>query len=332
MHSIVFDIGGTHLRSAVSDGEAKLDKVEKERIPSFIEGLSSGEVWQGLIEKLTTYALKVEDEVEKGAPIVLSFPGPVEHPSRILSAPTLVGNERSMPDLAALITRATGRRTYIINDLSAAAWYLQRNISDDRFIVVTVSSGIGSKIFDRTRLSGVLDNLPFAGEIGHITMESADGDVRCDCGGMNHIGAISSGRGVERLARSMAISHPECFRASVIARQFKAAAEELTNEAHIVPAARLGDPWALDIIARATAPLARALLAVTVASGLERVVVIGGFALSLGDIYLKALKNEMLKISDYDMISDRIEGLLVMGKAGEEACLEGAALYALSIR
>jgi predicted NBD/HSP70 family sugar kinase len=102
----------------------------------------------------------------------------------------------------------------------------------------------------------------------------------------------------------------------------------LTNENHLVPAASILDPWALTVIKQCTYPLARMLLNVVIAAGLDKVVVIGGFALTLGKVYLEMLRDCLIESSNYQIIGPYIPDLVMMGDYTEEACLEGAAVYA----
>jgi len=102
--------------------------------------------------------------------------------------------------------------------------------------------------------------------------------------------------------------------------------ELLANEAHIVPAALAGDPWALAVVRHCAQPLARTLLPVIFAAGLQRVIVIGGFALSLGEVYRKLLVDALESRCDYRVMSGRLEGMVMLGDS--EACLLGAAAYA----
>jgi predicted NBD/HSP70 family sugar kinase len=332
MSALVVDIGGTHITCAVSDENAVLFHVQKKTLPDFVPGRSSGSVWKEVLDTIAGYEGSFGKTIPREAPLIISFPGPVAYPSRILNAPTLVGSDTALPDLRSEIANLTGRRTYLINDISAAAWYLSRIVKDSRFLTITVSSGIGSKIFDRRHPDGVLDNVPYAGEIGHIKIDPSSDAMLCDCGGKGHLGAIASGRGIERCARMLAKQEHARFERSACVTQFHGSADMLTNEEHLVPAARLQDAWALEIIRRGTRPLAAALLAVTASAGLDRIVVIGGFALSLGQGYLDLLQEEMLNVCDYEILAEKIPGLLVMGNADEDACLQGAAVYALNIR
>ena len=328
MPAVVFDLGGTHLRSALANDSGAIDRIEKKRIKSFVDGHRPADIWQELISSIVRFESSVKSDIPSDAPIVLSFPGPIAHPSRILSAPTLVGEGTSIPDLASELTEITGRPVHILNDISAAAWYISEEVKNNRFLVVTVSSGIGSKIFDRHR---ILDDVPYAGEIGHLVVDSTSDAVLCDCGGRGHLGAIASGRGIERFARRRAEQDARGFAGSACVLKFGATANTLTNEDHLVPAAVLRDPWALDVIRTCSRPLAKVLLSVVMAAGVEKVIIIGGFALALGEVYLDLIRTELIADCDYQVMADYVRELVAMGNVKDEACLKGAAIYARSL-
>jgi glucokinase len=213
----------------------------------------------------------------------------------------------------------------LLNDISAAAWHLVGRVDARRFMVVTVSSGIGSKIVDCGHPRAVIDDIAYAGEIGHCKVDERPDAPVCDCGGRGHLGAISSGRGILRFARQSALSDPS-FNASLCVRELSGKANELTNEGHLVPAAKAGDSWALSIVRECTEPLARVLLQCVMAAGIERVVIIGGFALSLGDSYRAILHNAMTKHCNYDLLSSCLKDFVIMGN--NDACLLGTAAFA----
>jgi predicted NBD/HSP70 family sugar kinase len=328
MQAIVFDLGGTHLRCAAVDEAGRLRAIEKKRITNFIHGDRPETVWRKIVSSIVAFESALKSQLSPEAPMVISFPGPIAPPSRILSAPTVVGEDMSIPDIVAEVSGLTGRRTYILNDISAATWHISRLVDFNRFMVITISSGIGSKIFDRHHPRGVLDDVVYAGEIGHAKVDHAPDAMRCDCGGLGHLGAISSGRGVERLAKQRAVQDPRRFEMSACARRFDATPNTLNNEDHLVPAALLGDDWALDVIGECARPLAAVLISTALAVGLEKVVIIGGFALQLGEVYLDILRPLLKSECDYRVMKDCAAGLVMLGNAQEEACLEGAAVYA----
>lgn len=330
MPAVIYDLGGTCLRCAISDDSGRIlaHSLEKKRLDLFQNHRPLGQVWQEIISSMANFEAKIRPQIPQAAPVILSFPGPIKHPSQILSAPTVVGETTLLPDLASELHRLIRRPIHIINDISAAAWYFSRILLVNRFLVVTISSGIGSKVFDRDHPKGVLDDIPYAGEIGHATVDQSPQPMICDCGGRGHLGAISSGRAIERSARRLALEEPEIFAHSACVVKFAARPDTLTNEQHLVPAARLRDPWALQVIKECTYPLAKTLLTVALAIGVEKVVVIGGFALTLGEVYLEILQTALKEICDYQIMTDYLDDLVMMGDFNEEACLEGAGVYA----
>ena len=241
MPAIVFDLGGTHLRCALAlmpptHPEFSFAHKAHRRIPNFLTDSSATRIWDGVLRLVTDYVSSVARMAGPATPVIIGFPGPVDLDGRILAAPTIAGKQGSIPDLLAAVSSATGRPTFLLNDMSAAAWGLSAKTDAHRFMIVTVSSGIGSKIFDRTL--GVIDHPSYAGEIGHVMVDSSPAAPICDCGGRGHLGAIASGRGIERAARQKANRDPISFRSSLCSSRFGATAEELNNETHLVPAAR----------------------------------------------------------------------------------------------
>jgi predicted NBD/HSP70 family sugar kinase len=324
MTGLVFDLGGTHLRSAVMTSRDGLAHVTKVRLATVADGLAAAEVWRDVRERLFRYVREHIPTTAAGSPIVVSFPGPIDRQGRILQAPTLTGADADITDFRQELQRAFDRPAFIINDLSAAAWYLS-TVTAGRFLVVTVSSGIGSKLYDPA--IGVFDETAFAGEIGHTVVDFSAEAVRCDCGGRGHLGAIASGRGIERLARESARRSPDAFAASACVTHHHATAATLTNEAHLVPALRGGDLWATDVVRSCSQALARALVYSIVVGGLQRVVIIGGFALAAGDAYLGLLRDAARECCDYELFRDGFAERLSLGAVHEEVCLLGAGVY-----
>src|SRR5260221_3074232 len=325
MQALVFDLGGTHLRCGVADATGLRD-VTRTRIDNFLGGHSPGEILRRIIQHIAAYEALAGARVPPGAPIVVSFPGPVADRGRTLDAPTVFGRAGRPPDFAADLRRRTRRDVFVLNDLSAAAWRLSRTHGTHRFLVVAVSSGIGSKIFDARHRDGVLDDPPYAGEIGHITVDWGPDAPRCDCGGVGHLGAIGSGRGIERLARRRAALAPEAFAASLCATRFCGGTGDLTNEEHLVPGAIAGDAWALSVVRDGTRALARTLATVVLASGVRRIIVTGGFACALGPVYVAMLRALLREACDYRLMPGPT-ALIPIAEHGEDRCLEGAAAF-----
>ncbi|MBV8726893.1 MAG: ROK family protein, partial [Candidatus Eremiobacteraeota bacterium] len=271
------------------------------------------------------------DTYDEGAvtdAIVFAAPGPVVANSTLLAAPTIIGSsEVQIPPISTALTSRTKRKTYLINDVAAAAWEAIEVVSAARFLVLTVSSGIGSKLVDRTRAFPVYDDEPFFGEIGHVTVDSRQDAPVCDCGGRGHLGAIASGRGTERLARLVAKSDPVGYHASECFRRYRACADEISNEQQLVPSAREGDPWANNIISSAAEPLGRMLAAAIVTAALDRIVVIGGFARAVGPSYAEILMRHICSALGDGALRFPKRDYVQLLNIGDNACLSGAAKY-----
>lgn len=293
-----------------------------------MDGHNHENMWKNIIAFIVSFIENYASELPSTSPIIFSFPGPVARPAPLIgAAPAVVDTTLNLHSIVTELSSQTNRTVHLINDMTAAAWHISRQIIDNRFIVVTVSSGIGSKIFDRKHSQYVIDNPSYSGEIGHTIIDFSSEAILCDCGGKGHLTTVSSGRGIERYAKQLAQRNPNLFMKSACVKKFGADANTLSNENHIVPSALLLDTWALNIIQECTVPLARTLMTIILAVGLERVVIIGGFALKLGEIYIDILRSELLRASDFPIMKDRIKNLLILGNSEEEACLEGAAVY-----
>jgi C7-cyclitol 7-kinase len=326
---VAVDVGGTHVRFGIGDESGGVHFIRKSIVRNYRDGLGPESVADRLTAQVAAYSRDMTDRLPSGSPLVLAFPGPVAGGRYILAAPTLMGAAEEMPDLYGRLAATTDRPVRILNDVSAAAWYYSAVLDADRILVVTVSSGIGAKLFDRHHALGVLDDRPYAGEIGHQVLDCDADAPRCDCGGRGHLGAMASGRGFERAARRRALVDPEQFAASACVLRFRAEACTLTNEDHLVRAIRDRDRWAMDVVRRGCRPLAQSLLSVVLAVGVERVVVIGGFAQQAGPVFLEILREEMRSGLRNGPLAPDPADLIVLGEPDEEACLRGAAVYAI---
>jgi predicted NBD/HSP70 family sugar kinase len=300
----------------------------KRHIPNFLTHSAAAIIWDELLQLICGYVASVADLVGPSDPVIIAFPGPIDSEGRIVAAPTIVGRQFSEPDFRTKVRSATARPAFLLNDMSAAAWHLSCITDSTRFIAVTISSGIGSKLFDRTSRGGVIDDVPYAGEIGHVTVDSDPLALMCDCGSKGHLGAIASGRGIERTARRKAEEDKLAFSGSLCSSQFGAISTMINNENHIVPAALAGDEWALDVIRWCTEPLAQTLMSITVAAGLDRIVVAGGFAQSLGSLYVEILRETMDKRDSFPGFPIFDSQLIQLCRPDDEVCLLGAATYA----
>lgn len=325
MQTLAFDLGGTYLRSAVIARDGVLQRVYKQTVRNITDDLSDGKVWSAITNAILGYESACRTSVAESTPIVLAFPGPIAADRSILQAPTLAGSV-PVEDIAGHVKLKTSRPVHLLNDVSSAAWHFAEHSSAHRFLVVTVSSGIGSKIYDRG-VGRVLDDPPYAGEIGHYVVDDGSDALYCDCGSQGHLGGIASGRGIERAARRHAERDKEAFLWSMAAELAEGRPEVLTNEEHLVPAALAGDPWTWNLIETCTRPLARTILATIMVAGLDRVFIIGGFAESLGRAYHQLLSRLVVDCSRYAVMGDRLNDVIHVAASEEDACLKGCGSF-----
>ena len=323
---VAVDLGGTNLRCGIV---APTDEVVAYERTPLDDGPAtrSAAIWDRIVGTIVQFVAKHAEALSRTAPIAVAFPGPVLDDRVAGQAPTVAGAAR-VPDIVGELRGRTARDVVMLNDVSAAAWYFERRVTADRFAVVTVSSGIGFKIFDRHSTRGVLDDTSYAGEIGHLIVDPSRDALICDCGGSGHLGAIASGRGFERHARREAQRDAAAFRASACAVRYRATAATLINEVHLAPAIAEGDEWALGLLRTSVNPLAEVLRTLTIGCGLQHVVIMGGFAQRIGPAYERALTSALGTFSDRGSACVRLENFVSVASQGDEPGLIGAARYA----
>jgi C7-cyclitol 7-kinase len=316
---LAIDLGGTFLRTAVCRDDGTFEAISRRRLTTVFDGRSASDVWDDVIDGVTEAAHSTLGRRTRR--IAMSFPGPVNG-AVPLSAPTLTGSEPGPRDLAMRIERGSGREVRIVNDVAAAAAYIASTTGDRSFFAVTVSSGIGSSVYHR---NAGRSQVAYEGEIGHLVVDTGADAPRCDCGGRGHLGAVASGRGFERLARAAAELQPTEFAASAC-RRTGVPPRDLTNERDFVPAIGAGDPWATALLRHSITPLARLAFQVVVASGLQRIYLMGGFASALGTRYLDAFNAALQSQVDSGALTIDVRALSRLLPPETEAALWGAVL------
>ena len=267
---LVYDIGGTHVRAGRYDPRTgRLTEHVRVRTPE-----QTGDHEQqkaALLDVIRDTGRRVSGGAAFDR-VGIAFAGPVSEEGLILSAPTVFGPvpERVLEDLSRDLASAWPRtEVQILNDVTAAGYrFLTR--PDEDFCVVTVGSGIGSKIFIQGRPS--LGPGGWGGELGHLRIDDGPDAPRCDCGARGHLGGIASGRGALALARSIRAEDSRTL-----------TSEELVRAFH-------GEiPWAVSVIRQAAGSLGRVMATLHLGLALPRFVVYGGFAGALGEPYRQLL-------------------------------------------
>jgi len=333
---IVFDIGGTSFRYAKYE-DGLLVASAKGETPNYLQGYTPDEISRLLLERI---AEAIGTDAGKVTEVGICYAGPVSGEGRILASPTIHGVPLERPfDLKADVQKLIGTPdVWVINDLSAAAF---RYIEDfSAFELVSISTSVGSKIVVEGQLQ--LGPEGFEGELGHAlaclpTPYADELSIECSCGcGVNHIGAISSGRGIAEVASLLAAgSLKESFALSPLRESFTPQALEdaesfkvirsLTTES-ITAACEQGDVFSRQVIDICTYPLAHALCLTLTSLYLEKVVLMGGVVLN-SPYYVESLVNNVLNIGVYNYTEEHLRQKIIKGIFDDDNGLVGMNKY-----
>ena len=325
---IVFDIGGTSVRAANYDPQTRtIGDILHHDTPNhhIMPGCSLDERSQHLYTAME----KLVDSLCGDTPpqsIGCAFPGPIDPDGNVLSVPTVFGGESTKPRPVGreLASRWPTAHIELLNDVTAAGYYYL-NSPTESFCITTVSSGVGNKVF----INGepVVGPVGRGGEIGHVVVDPSPNAPPCDCGGHGHLGGIASGRGTLASVVRAAQSDPSGFKRSALYESVEGVIDSITNE-HIAAAYRAEDQWVSSQMQCAAEPLARVLATIHSAIGIERFVMMGGFALALGGRYVTLLA-ELCQTNCWNLGQDWNQ-MLELGTAGDRAGLIGAGHAAMT--
>ena len=330
---LVFDIGGTTFRAGVFTSSQRLVKpVLRRPSPSFVSqpGTSTAALQDQLLESIVAAAkhLWSAHPRRKLKQIGIAVPGPTDSSGKILTAPPLWGKVRRPFPLRALVEKRLKMDCVVVNDITAAAtrYGFSPFFRQYRWIcVVTVSTGVGNKVFDTKAGEALLDPRGISGEIGHVTVDLDPRAAVCDCGRRGHLSAIASGGGTVRFAQRWARSHLKDFKKSLVARWTGNRPSQI--DARLLgKGARAGDQFALTVLDQVTLPMAQALGVLVGSVGVEKIIFIGGFALGVGKPYLKALQNNLVRVGVFGRNSRDIMSLVCLGYRDDDSGLIGAGL------
>ena len=313
---LTFDIGGTYLRAGVYDSKADhMIAFTKCEVPGFGQFPDLDLI--SLKKKLYSAMLSLSRNLGLTRPrqIGVAFPGPVDR-GVALRAPTLWGRNAGPEPVADKIRMIWPEaQVKVFNDLTAAGYCFIQHPKED-FCVVTVSSGIGLKVFVEGR--PVLGPRSRGGELGHFRMIWGEEAPKCDCGGIGHLGAIASGRATAWQIQRLVLMDPAAYADSVHGGRDPA----LLSNHEIAKAFRTGDYWTQKLIRTMAEPLGRAMAAIHLILGTERFVIMGGFAHALGPDYLNLLESAANE-SSWEPGRERAWSF-ELGKTDDDAGLKGA--------
>ncbi len=157
----------------------------------------------------------------------------------VVSAPNLGWRD---VDLGAMLSKLTGRPTFVANDANAAA-YAEAvwgcGVGEPSLVIMTLGTGVGGGIVIDGKIWEGING--FAAEIGHMVVE-ADGR-QCACGKRGCLEAFCSARALVKEARRMMQLYPDS-----LMWQLAEGDSSRTNGVHPFVAARAGDVAATQVV------------------------------------------------------------------------------------
>lgn len=326
----VLDIGGTNFRCGLYDN-LTVTHIKKIPTPNFYKYGTEKEIREELVKSIVAAIQEKKAEHNELSRLGIAFAGPVNIKGDVISSSVIFGNVLSEPFplkkelILELKKQGISLETIILtNDITASAWrYSDRGY--DPFCLITVSSGIGNKIFAKGEV--LIDERGIAGEIGHYGVELPGISIPCSCGwGNNHIGMIASGRGIENMAKFFANEtgkYRSLFLTSAIANDTRVNKNfNLLKSEWIAEYADRHDLFPRMVIDFCTQPLSDAICLLSLAMCLKKFVFIGGFVLNC-DYYLEALKRNLIIKGMYNFSAHDIEETIILGEKDDDHALIG---------
>lgn len=327
---LVIDIGGTSFRSALFFKNKIVGKPIKEITPNFINNPKVGitKLQRLLINKIVKTVKRYQKISQNIKVVGISFPAPITSTGIVTQACTVWGNKGKNFHIEKQLKKFMPNIDFVItNDITAAAErYSTINKFNklDYFAIITVSSGIGGKIYDNKNKTVLLDKRSIGGEMGHVKIDFSPDAPLCDCGGRGHLGAISSGRAIEKLAITQAKKFYKEYSNSILYK-YSPDPTRITNN-NLVKAIKKHDKFSLHILDKTTFHLANSISHISGNIGADRYIIIGGFALNCGSEYINSLRRSLKKVDFYGRHSSEIKKLVELGIKDDNSCLIGIGL------
>lgn len=326
MAILSFDVGGTSLRYRLVQRGQVLSGGGKVATP------------KGTPADFVRSVVDISRQFTAVDAIGISFCGATNKEGVVLGAPNLWGPAHAHVQLAKMINEATGIKTVVVNDMTAAAFreaHYGAGKDLSSFFIVTVSSGVGSKLYRDGNIVQGEDGV--TGEIGHFVMDPGS-EIQCGCGGYGHLESLASGIAAERIVRQLAPgtryplinSFLSLFYRNPLFKLSNGDPNSITNNM-LATAASQGDKFALMTLAQVAMPLALGINHVWAMSKPERVIIIGGFALNMGEPYFAALRKSLIKTGLFgikDLTDEFLSRLIIRGTDDDNSGIIGAAAAA----
>ncbi len=268
---IGIDLSGPNLRAAIVGDDGQIGERREEPIEA---------------DKLVVQVARVVKQLRgidaSVAALGVAIPGLVNRQTdRVVSSRDLPATVRE--NLHAELTNAAGVRVEIENDANAAA-YGEYKVGAGRgsrdMFYITIGDGIGGAIiFDGRLWTGASG---FAGEVGHITIDTEG--MECECGNTGCLETVASGPNIVRRANER-LHRDGTSSLSKLAINKDFTADDVAHEANH------GDDFSLMMIERTGKYIGTGVASVINLLNIERIV-LGGGVMDAGDLILRPVIQE----------------------------------------
>ena len=315
---LAVDLGGTKIVTALISCRGEI--ISREYNPTLAEEGADAVINRIMttVNSLVSNALSSSYSI---ATIGIAAAGAIDSEKGLVTdSPNLPG-WHNIP-LKDMVEKATGIRTFIMNDASAAA--LGEHIFGagrgmNNLIYLTVSTGIGGGIIINGRLySGPSGS---AGEIGHTTIDI--NGPRCSCGNIGCLEMLASGKAVAREAKRLIAQGAK----TAIIELVEGDLQNITAQT-VATAAQKGDTLALTIISKAANYLGVGLVNLVNIFNPEMIIVGGGMA-KMGNMLLDGARKVVTERA-FQMPAQLVR--IVPSQLGDNAGVLGVVAFARELR
>jgi glucokinase len=268
-----------------------------------------------LVEQLAKVVSDLRQGQNQIASVGIAIPGLVNRQTdRVIASSYVPATVRE--SLHADVMQATGLRVELENDANAAA-YGEYKIGAGRgsrdLFYITIGEGIGGAIiFDGKLWLGASG---FAGEVGHITIDTEGSE--CQCGNTGCLETVASAPNIVRRANER-LNRDATSSLSKLAMNKNFTANDMAREA------KEGDDFSLMMIERTGKYIGTGVASVINLLNIERIV-LGGGVMQAGDLIL----NPIIQEAKRRAFQPCFEATQIVAAAlGDDAAIIGAAMLA----
>ena len=301
---IGINVSGSIIRAALVDEQGRV-----------IERVEAAVSSQNIVPQLATIAGDLRPALGTVAAMGVALPGLVNRQTDRVVDPRGIPSPM-VEDLHGELTRATGLRVEIENDANAAAYgefKVGAGRGSSNLFYIMIGDGIGGAIIlDGKLWTGASG---FAGEVGHITIDSEG--LECVCGNTGCLETLASAPSIVRRARER-LNRDNTSSLSRLAFNKNFTADDLAHEA------REGDDFAAMMIERTGRYIGTGVASVINLLNIERIV-LGGGVMDAGPLILNPIIQEVRRRA-FQPCFEATQ--IVIAELGVDAAPIGAAMLA----